>query len=147
MSVLIDLVRDLSWSLKAAWMAWGLWVAVQIVWHRRARAVPPPASRDSVSRAPLGIGARPERVRVSAAPPVSLLSPVPPSMPEPSAQPIVEASTFVDAIVEVVEPIAAQPPQSAAAKRSEPPAPSKRQKRRRSSRGAETPSVMSAEAV
>ncbi len=38
MTFLADLVGDLSWSLKAAWIIWAAWIAIQIVWLRRVRA-------------------------------------------------------------------------------------------------------------
>ena len=78
MRFLIALVGDLSWSLKAAWIVWGAWVAIQIVWRRRARvevSQHEASPRDWLpERSTLGLAPRPERTRVLAASPVPQLS-------------------------------------------------------------------------
>ncbi len=130
MTVLVDLVGDLSWSLKAAWIAWGIWLTIQVVWRRRARVevLPQATSRDWIGdRSPLGAALRPERTRVLA-PPLELpLLPVLPSMPEPLSAPEAAASAAGD----TVEPAAA---------------PKRRRLRRRSPRS-EIVSVMPTEAA
>jgi hypothetical protein len=131
MTVPVDLVGDLSWGLKAAWIAWGIWLAIQVVWRWRARVeVSPhePVSRDwIVDRSPLGAALRPERIRVLAPPPEPPLLPALPSMPEPLSAP----ETTVSAVGDTVEPAAA---------------PKRRRLRRRSPRS-EIASVMPTEAV
>ena len=106
MTVLVDLVRDLSWSLKAAWIAWTTWVAIQVMWHRRARievSQHEASPRDWLpERSTLGLAPRPERMRASAALPAPALSLSPPSIPE---LPLSRAAA-VSAVDDAVEPLA-----------------------------------------
>ena len=135
MTVLVDLVGDLSWALKAAWIAWATWVGIQAVWYRRARVVVSTReveARDRVGdRATLGIAVRQERMLASAPPPAPALLVSPPSIPEPPSPPL-EA---VLAIGDTVEPLAA--PQAEPAEMPKGP------KRRRRSPRPETASAMS----
>jgi len=69
MTVPAGLIGDLSWGLKAAWIAWGIWIAVQVAWRRWAREAGSGdvALRDRTSdRSPLSIAPRPDPIRATA---------------------------------------------------------------------------------
>jgi hypothetical protein len=139
MSVLADLVGELSWGLKAAWILWAGWIVLQFVWHRRARVeVPTLEAATAVrfgDRVTLGLAEESDGNRVSARP-----APRPgPSRPVVTeVDPLPDASPLPPAAIEAVDGTILAPDEPAPA-----PAP-KRSKRRRQSSRSGTPSPMPA---
>jgi hypothetical protein len=136
MTVLADLVGDLSWALRAAWMAWGIWIVFQLMWFRRARV--DARSGDMLSydratgRSPLSISDRSDRVRVSAPTPAPGVSAAEASISDPLSPAPLLASDGTNSIESVSAPLEE---------------PAKRPKRRRRSSRDETAGVMTVEAV
>ena len=139
MTAFADLVGDLSWGLKAAWIVWGTWIAIQVVWRRRIRidvsTLEALSPRRIGDRLTLGIADGPEGIRVPARP-VSRLPPAPPSIAEPSfPQPATVSAIDADAVSAIDDSVEALPVESATPKRP---------KRRRQAARSETATAMQA---
>ena len=131
MTMLADLVGELSWGLMAAWIGWAAWIAIQVAWRRRARVTvlttAGPAPARIGQRLTLGIAAGPEGMRASAATP---------------ARPSMDVSSLASTEEDLAEPIVAATKSIEAS--TEPETAAKRPRRRRQSPRAETATAMPA---